>query len=835
MDRDVCINHLAFLPFPMQTVSSAPNADYVVEGLQTIATSIISRSKTRISVDNPQTYGHSGRTAGGNHRFSITFGNNDAGFNCRNLLLEFDLKCKWFDETLFSSGGGVLAPPDIYPTLTPNFDQSAQSLLRAVRLKLPNGTVIEDFSAYNEFSNIINSHLQSAIKKEFDLTALSAFSKDVDKDNGLNPLLDGKWNKTQSTNSLAHNQTKRIVIPFRHLAWLNKERFIPLFLLRNGIQFEVELEDPNLAFVFDSLSHSCKTPFIPSHEFQHVFGTVGATYLNWTVAPGSIWMNGTALPVAANPAIDTVTTNSWRVPPYWGANYPSGTAPLAIDAQSMLRYKNFLLIRRDFILEHFDRYQRYDATANDENPLSIASRYPLGTVIGIPLLIRRNGVLAYRGFIAYNPVDMNYQRDSPDVNGVFVNFGDVTVNTSVQFFRNTGHSTYDRDIAEVPTEAQYFMTFPIYNWDHFEARGTPPGTNLIPFQAFNDLVDWQLFLNSFDIMQCELALDWDHMFQFNVDSTDALASTVGATNLKDPRAAVMSVYQRFNATPFKWSYEMSNISLLVDWIKPSADISGNFIRSFGNSTGIPYLVPRVHRVMRDLPLGVTGTQQIVLPMSFRSLYLVLLVLKDPYMETYGAGSTIQYLPALSSFQRRGLSEIKFVLGGTQKPEYTLTMDKHSGIEHIPETGNSFGVSASEGLDPSFKRIALSAIRNYALAGNYDQNASTLDRMWTSRTTPAADYLGYSTRNYGLEYSDASNFVVAVSLARKDAGNFLAGTDTSMSGQLTAYLTFGQDDAPTAKGTAYDPGAGLQRPIRAVFYGFAHGVLTLNNQVIAYRN
>ncbi len=821
----------------MQTVSSAPNTDFVVEPLQTVATSIISRTKTRIPVDNPGTYGHGGRGSRRTNRFYITFGNNDAGFNPENAFLEMDITCTWLDPD--ESEGH----PNTVSCLAPNFDQSVSSLIRTLRVRLPNGTVLETFDAYNEFANIMQSCLQTAYKKEHDLLNYSAFCKDVHKDNGTNPVLDGYWNKTLSTNGIQNGQTRRLMIPLKHISWFNKERFIPLFLFRNGLQLEIELEDPNVAFVFDSISSVPRGKFYPAISSGHTLAGADTFHYNWMIGMGSILMDGTAVAPAAVPAADDETIGGvWGVPEVWTTNYPGADAAVPYN-DIFSRYKNMLLLDPQTFGDLFRSLFRDAIEGDTETAASILARFPVGSAMGVPVTITRHGVLLYRGFIAWmiNGSDLTFSSVDANPNNVFVDPHNAASATIGWRFL-TDATTYDRvDGAVATTQVlaamQGMLSFPLYNWDHLES-GRPYGTNTIPAAVFMDTGDLETFLEHIPVQQLELGIDYDHYFIFNVDGSTAHSHYFSpATYSADPRVAALTSWSRSGVNPFKWDYKVENISLVLDWIKPSSDIMSNYVRSFGNSTGIPYLIPRVQRVARDFPTGTTGSQQIVLPVSVRSLYMVLIVIKDPYFETYGQSNTIMYLPALSSFLRRGLESAEIVVGGTRKPEYTLTMDRDGGMEHIPETSNAFGTSVTRGLDPAFKRLALAAIRNYACAGSFDLNADTLTRRWEGRQTPTEAYpgTGYATPIYGLEYSDASNFIMAISLSRKDAGNFLCGMDTSMSGTLTANLVFNRDQAPTVDGTSFDPGAGLGRGLRVVFYAFSHGVGTISSQVTTYRN
>src|SRR6202008_3457663 len=194
---------------------------------------------------------------------------------------------------------------------------------------------------------------------------------------------------------------------------------------------------------------------------------------------------------------------------------------------------------------------------------------------------------------------------------------------------------------------------PLYNWDHFEAAfatGDVPGLSSIPFACFESNSDIASFYTDFLTMNCEISLDWSHPFYFNVNPNPLLPSTTFPTFDVDPRAAFLSASACLRINPFVWKYEITNFSLLVDWIKPSSDITSKVITAFGSPTGIPYEYTRVIRHVRPIQSPLVGMQQVVLPFSFRSLPLILVALKDPIFTQYGPGNTIMYLPTESSFQ-----------------------------------------------------------------------------------------------------------------------------------------------------------------------------------------
>lgn len=841
----------------MQTVISRPNPAFVVEPLQTVATTIISRTKALIPVDNPGSYGNSARNNRRSNRFKFTFGNNDAGFDPQNLMLVFDLTPSWYNTSVFAP----LAAQ--FGLLTPNFDQAVDSLLMTVRIRTPNGAVIEEFPAYNEFGNIVKNYLQSATKKERSLYSISSFSKSPFKEQGLDPVLDGYWDKTLATNSIGHGQTRRILIPFSHCAWFNKEKFIPLQLLRNGIEIECEFEDPYRAFVYDSVDPLDRYPRWPALNHKWITGrSPSSDYYNWFVAPGSIWMSGDIVTIDLHNTANTYSVaGPYHLPAIWNANFPgaaSGTAPQTTDFK---KFKNLLYLKSAYFTAHFEQTAAYkliqDLTIaaptgkSGETIESLVNAYGQDPLFAVPVTIYRHGKCAWRGIAAWSLQSMATGLLDDEDKSNLTYAAEVLVNmtalANVRWKYKAAASTAVRDNAGSGSAWHSYITLPLYNWSHYEdgiADGNFGG-NSIPFGCFNTDADLSNFLTDLAVMQAEIVIAWEDEFIIpiepgNSEAANAANAAIGsATFVADPRQHLLSIWAVQRQNPMQWDYEARNLSLLVDFIKPASDITSNFITSFSAATGIPYAFPRVLRTIVTFDAGFSGLRQVVLPFSVRSLSSLLIAFKDPYCNNYGDSNTVNYLPCLSSFQRRGLSRIEVSIGGSRKPEYILQLDKHGGVEHIPEACNALGLAATTGFDQSFQRIALGPIRNYSNCGSFDYNQDQLNQMWTQRQTPTAGTTGYlqdytTNKSYGLEYADSSAFVLAIDFSKSDALPFASGLDTSMSGQLIVNLYFNQDADPTVSGTSFDPGNGLRRGVTAVFYGVAHNVLTLNNNAITSR-
>jgi hypothetical protein len=836
----------------MQTVLPRNNNDFAVDPLSSVATSIISRTKCVLPCDNPGTYGHSGRAGSGQPRFTITIGNNEAVMYNPNTGIQFDFTPSWYDTSKFIDvdANRALINKNLFPKLAPNFDQSITSIIRSATLRIPNGCIIEHVESANEWTNIRMEATQSSLRKEFDLMASSSWNKDPDKQKGLNPMLDGAWNNTTSTNSVAHGQTRRFIIPLCVLFdYARRYKITPLNLFRNGIQIDVELEDPYIAFVFDSCSSIPRGVAYPATPYRYFGGgdLIPQNVYDWFIGPGSVYMDGTtAVPAVVAPQNDATTAaHVYGVPPYWADNYASHENTDGGTALDTMRFfKNLLFIRQSLISEKLrSAIRRFQATDDNHEP-SLDAIYPVGTTLGIPIQIYRHGSLAWRGFTAvarHFRIPTGFE-EQPALAGQTVLFNPLLalsgVSINFQYVHAAPARTRTTLTNQLETAASYF-TLPLYNWDHFSS-GTHPGygVNTIPFGVFRNVGDFPLFYADLANMEAEIRIDFDAAFLFNCDPTGAPGLTrciTTSTAVADPRVSVMSMWvKNLGQSPFQWSYTLNNISLLTDFIKPSADYVGKMISAFASETGIPYMVPRIYRIPRIISSPTAGLVQQVLPVQSRSVYFMVVILKDPLTENY-QGDTVMQLPCLSSWQRRGLSRIDLVTGSTHKPDYVMQLDRKGGIEHIPEATNGLGSTFGDGMMPAFHRDALGPSREYLLCGNYDQTMANVITYFAARQTPSTAVQGYAPTSYGLAYADSSRAFIVISLAKRDMDNFVCGVDCSMSGSLTCNMYFGSDAAPTSAGESFDPGAGMQRSVLVRYYIGTHGALNLQKNANTYRN
>lgn len=850
----------------MQTVTSVPVPLFQVPALTTGATSIVSRTKTRIPVNNPGVYSHVASTT--NYTARVSFGNNESGFVPGNTFLEMDITPTWFDGV-----ASARLSSNSSPALCPSFDQSIQSLIARLKISTPQGLVIDEVQAYNVFSNIVEMHLVDRQKKDMDIPRFSSYSKDVFKDRGMGTHIDAWRDKCATPAALQHNVTRRIQIPLLHSTVMNRMKFIPSFVIRNGIEFEIDFERPERAFVYESASPPSRSkmrhiPCAVGNFNETLSGPSTAMEYNWIIGPGSVTStgtpttrtglasgNGTRDPVGyAPPNGGTVlmAVTDYGYPFNWPIFAPFASNVIAQTYQGFLNCKNFLYLNVPYSV------LMLNAISNRGG-----SRYTQKVAYGFPITIHRDGNVIWRGFTlldattapsAYSNTVVNAVVNVPLASArVFNRLGKQNAFPGGRFqFPGAAPGAAYTDTTALPAATPYMTdetilssvnqmhAYPLYNWDHVDNF-----TDCIPAFNFQDAnTGVALQQNIYTDMANDknsICIDTDNMFILNGDTTPAnvltITATSGISNLAEPRIMHIQNLITTGRGLINWNYTVNNISLIVDWLKPSSDIFVQFSKSFQMPTGIPYALTRILHYQRDFDAQSTGQQQLVVPFQVRSLTSLVIVLSDPYFSNFGASLTKYYLPMLSSFQRRGLTRVEVTIGGARKPEYTLQFDKNGGYEHFPETANAFGMSNATGFDQSFSRESINESRNYLAAGNYELPAATTAGYWAGRQYPNSSGATHllTPRSRGLDYIDASKFVIAIPLAKLDTNGFASGLDTTMSGNLNVTLYFSQDAAPTLSNTTYDPGYDLKRPIRVDVWGTIDAVLTLQNDANSIRN
>lgn len=434
--------------------------------------------------------------------------------------------------------------------------------------------------------------------------------------------------------------------------------------------------------------------------------------------------------------------------------------------------------------------------------------------------------------------DNGYQ--TPDNSTAVFQAPGASRRTGTFFVRGCAMSVAGDDTADATRNGrgQMMFAYPVYTWDHFDTPTSYKDCRpVFPIPKEWNVGDVATFWR--DFAKCAYTLDVgiDSAFQLRLggdanSGSNLLSNQFSVPPLYDTKIMELQHILAYQRRLQAWDYTISNIRVIADMCQPSSDVFAEYSKAFQSRIGIPYAISRIMTVDRTFDVGTNGAQQFVVPISARSLKMLLITLDDPYFQNYIRGTHgSMYTPFLSSFMRRGLVSLTVTIGGAQKPEYTLRFDKNGGVEHIIETGSAFGIPFVSGFTPQFNREALMPSRNYFAASNFDISTTSFLTAWTNRNFPpnSLDPDGFTLpKNLGIDYIDSSKFIIAIPLARTDAFNFAAGLDSTMTANIILTFTFGLDGQPNLPGESVDPGMQWNRQIHVTVRGDVDAVATLNN-------
>jgi len=938
----------------MQSITSVANPLYGVSTLTSSASSTVRRSRVAIPVNQEGVYGN--RTSDSRYVAQCTLGSNQDGIISANTYWEFDITPTWWDQTLNPVNQQQFDNHD--SVLTPTFDQSVSALISRMKISLPQGLVIEEIPMYNQLCNIVDLHSIDPVKKSQNVVSLSSYSKNIFRERGENQYIDGAYYKSPTfACSLRHGKTTRVQVPLTCSSFMKSVRYIPLFLLRNGLQFEVEFEDPYKAFVLEQSR--------PSHQWKHSNIPNGATYYanlgtsqnscikaNFAFGPGTLSPTGELnVRAAIADVADEYVANHYSWPKHFSSNdLPAvriqlGTAPgmmptapnldPPVAANTALQYtKNFMYLAEDVaapILElrnntarkYYNMLDTYQLAAHSDSlafcvpivlkrdgipvhrfftSMSLANDYlswtnastissndadnPWAPVL-VPLPTGHGGTFPYVGattddntYLRYAPYHSVLFNASTNVltagNGNFAwcardltDPGNLIGQGRVQLTQAGISRSLPHTVGAVPHTGMYialggFLTaavpspgtqlmlaFPTYKYNHFAATDSSNAVGdipIFPMPTGMTAVEMGAFQTDFFNSNYTMDIGLEDAFILNLlnassnPAADRAIAYVPGTRLSsgsiyDPAIKDLQHVINYGKHYMNWNYSIRNIRMVSDMCQPSSDVFSEYSRAFQSRIGIPYTLTRIITVDRTFDVGTSGAQQFVIPISARSLKSILVTFDDPYFRNFSRNTLgAMYTPFLSSFMRRGLVTLTLTIGGATKPEYTLRFDRNGGVEHQIETGSAFGVPFISGINSQLTKDALAPTRSYFVASNFDMPISSTMTRWASRVAPPASLNNNSItpKHLGIDYVDASKFVVAIPLARTDQYGFASGLDSTMSGSLVLTATFELDGAPTQTGENFDPGQQWGRQIHMTVRGDVDAVLTFQNDLSTTR-
>lgn len=882
-----------------QKVQSVPNPKYVIPPLTTTAPTIVSRRRIKIPVTNtaPKYSGARNVNAGGTvqQTFYFDIADNECFIDLKKLMIVTDFTFHGLKE------------------MAPSFDQNSNAIIARLMIGTSQGLQLENVPRYNLLHNMVTLYTQSAAHKDLTLLDYSDFSKVRHRAMDRNLFIDSIYNMVGQSSVLPETP-KRLHLRIHQSSLLENMSMLPLFLFRNGVRFEIELENVYKAFALQHFippERYTRYPFYQGPELTNTDGTyatnpfidtgttagsqvgvgIGIAWrdVSWFISAGphdptnSTTTNvtqdiATVTAVVAAAADTGAFTGSFAGQIFYGSNYPGPVINNYVSGTLTQRpFHNLLWMSPEMYGRCYRAAKRtnacYSPTANGL------------TYACFPVSFHHRGQLVWTGFTffqcfgnhqsvnittatydiyqvsSYNK-SANLRTTAPAANDVIVLNEPVglfpedalvsTSNTAIitggNTYVNGGWSNhtylYSGAAANAPTQltrwanatsvaqagpatanfkenpsglaTRFFASF----LSGYHPQQSPPYVFIPTVSGVPDTALRQIDQIAYELLQndAEMTIAYDDCFIMHCNTSNIPSFT---RNLGSRGATIvhplLSLWNK--STDPGWTYDLQNVEMLVDLVKPSAEDFLRFQQEFMKPAGIPYRFKRVLYRKNQIQIPTQGTIQIGMHVNVRSLNGLLMCIQDPKCDTEPSDSTRYMLPCLSSFFRKGLTRAEVIVGGQQFPIYPLYFKPNwsgqtvYGQEQIPEAECFFGVSGSGSFNPSFTTDRTYYTRNYLACGLFDKtyqtwvnaissNLSSLKSSWNQKSTSTkfANYDSYGSQTNVYDYDpfplmgtwpylDSSAFVVGFSLNKDDQNSFATGIDSSQSGAVNVNLYF----------------------------------------------
>ncbi len=834
-----------------QKVQAVPNPRFTVKPLTTVAGTIVSRRRIKVPVTNTQ---------------PLFSGQRNSNYFTTQNFAYWDIA----DNESFLDLSKMIIVMDLtfhcYQALAPSFDQSSQSLLWKVEIGTSQGLKIEEIQNYNQWAAAVSQYTESSTHKEMNYLERSDFNKSIPKHNGMNHLLDSSY-YCYGSSAVTPEKPTRIHLRIHHSSFLNNVKLLPLFLFRNGIRIQVYFESVYKAFCLQhapdpmeeerfSILNSGITNFASNPSAATALAhldTAGYNKLNWYIAlgpngydaiPGNPWTDKGFNQVAGTFASIGYPFPSIANPQLLITHYSTDGTLKSRPVHNMLMLKT--TIYRKLIMNSADRSTPTDNTSK---------------CIAFPVRFHHNGQLVWTGFayqrvtripsiasqvIQYEGIDYSAPGNKGSVDDATATWRSLNNYSQAFAIRNNAGSFEQypspvdntagaatlADVAAYQTDyvaknGQYIpfyltsyipeSSLPYYTFTGYTAA-TPPntlGANALTKAAIGNLI----------AAQAEMSINAKRIFYFNITieaSDPATGASPSLVSISPANCAASFVHpllsiwlvgknQSSNISPnANWTYDLKNLEMILDLVKPSAVDFQRFQQAYMSPSGIPYPYKRL--IYRKTAFKYSsGVITINMQVSVRSMSGIMILLQDPKCDQEPQDSTKYMLPCLSSFFRKGLTRAEVVVGGQQYPVYQLYFKpNYSNISkytdaHIPEVENFF---ATSDLNPSGHRFKYDYTRNYASCGLFDMAVDKWQTLYKSNEARINSGYGSqyvtgitATGTNEVLYSeplppawtypmlDASGFILAFSLQKDDMNGFSTGIDSSQSGAVNLNLYF----------------------------------------------
>jgi hypothetical protein len=767
-----------------QKVNAVPDSSFSVPPLTTVAGTRVSRRRIKVPCNYPGTkYSHNGQSQ---FPTVVTF---DIADNESFLDIEKSMIVLDFTPEFHSSSDAAKK----YPFSDVSFDGSSQSLMARVRIGNSQGLIIEELQAYGTWSNIMDAYGESDSQSEQHLLDVSSSKHDQ------YVSLKSFGGVATSQKRLRSHVTRRLFLKFKHSSFLKSCRMIPLFLMRNGIRFEIEFQNALLAMT-RQISQRWVGPYfaVPT------------------------------LPEQVNGFVDTALN---RDNTRWFSDwYFHGQAIIIRQDSSLARD----LQLRERLSESISRTMDF---TNANTSIAGGSRSMVGANLKVPLKIEYTDALGVDKvlcegvfelverlyFIGANgqPEDLSKLLDgeaNEPVNALHLVATTANLVSNGSYAVASNVSNWKQPCYVLNLKPQY------EGFDGILQNVTSAGIVGNPYMPYAKGRP-RIYMDLQDLNRYPGNESNSPTANFNVsairsnDVGNALATLTVPVSAQNRGGQPLS--GNVDLMEAKWNYSCANIEMICDLVKPSSEVFLQFQQSFQAPAGIPYAYKRILYHTRVLQ-PTEGLQQISLPFSVRSLRGIICVISDKAAWAPTSDNTSKGFPSLSAFMKRGLYRSQLVIGGQNYPNYDLNLTE-LGVEQIPELECLFNVAGLGSFHPSFDISELYSSKNYSARLGTRSGVTPFDGGISLRDAKQnTDFY-----NGGFqEYHDTQKFVLGISTMKKD-GDFVTGVDTSQAGSMSLNLFF-KNEADLSNQFPGDYGAALKRDLFVQVYGIADAVFTLQN-------
>lgn len=801
-----------------QRVEAVENPRYGISGLSTTSGTIVSTRTVMVPPTIQGTFkGMGDYSNGGNQYIQFQVADNECYMDNKCLYLICDLLVYGPDNSELNPLGTRYGNP-----INLRFDQSSDALFSQLTIGSPQGLKIEEIQQYNMWANIIRLHTESATHKEHDLLRYTEYSKDIGKTYGLQHLTDDAWRQPVS---IPVGIKTRMAFRFDFADSLQNMEMFPLFLMRNGLQITIYLENMYKATY-------CPSGFSNSRD---ICLRSAADVQSYFFLQGGLKVDDSGVTVGITQNVTTVEVVDDMIPTYTCLSSGfSGTNKLVVSKTSLsVKYGE----ARAILSQCGARAIGPDRNQFFACPVSIKEFNQLVwsgfALIPIYLPWIEGGSAIFDQFASADEFFKSHCLNSYATQTVASRTAQQIASSQESARSNVKQLDHDGSTPFVPrvntelTNIQYhrFPSTTAYQITPASAREACAlwslfsfnDTEQIPFARLSSKADaiacnnQHIYSGGEVIFHCADAVRIDtvgaaNMTAANSNSAPSFPTAANAVfSVQDPgRNALASVLSQWGLAEAhrKYRYEISNPQLMMNLVKPSAEVAMRAQQDFTSPSGITVKYKKVIYQKKSFNDQTSGLLQVTIPVSVRSLTGVIFVIQDPALDSIPNNVINNMLLAnLSTFQNRRLTEQYIQVGGQQYPVYMYQMRPDGdGTQyweaHVLELEKLFGVAGTASFNASLSRPMIKKTRNM-LAGGYlgANNPIQLNN------------LGPAQR---CTYTDSSGIVYGMNLAKDWVRTFTCGIDSSAVGNISLNLQFkdpnGSSNISTAFGASNNGGS-----------------------------